>query len=112
MIYFAIALFAISAVLGLVILIKWLTKQDAPRAVVYLHGVGAAIALAVLIVYALQNPDDFPKVSIILFVVAALGGFYMFARDLQKKESHLAIAFTHALLAVGGFLALLFFVLA
>jgi hypothetical protein len=109
MIYFAITLFALAAVLGLTILIKWLTKKDAPRAVVYSHGIAAAVALVVLIAYALQNPERFPMVSIILFVVAALGGFYMFALDLKKKESPMPLAFAHALLAVGGFVALLFF---
>jgi len=112
MIYLAIALFAVSAVLGLTILVKWLTKKDASKGVIYSHGIVAAVALVLLIVYAVQNPGNFPKISIILFVVAALGGFYMFLRDLKKKTSPMAIAFTHALLAVGGFVALLFFVFA
>lgn len=112
MIYFAIALFAISAILGLTILIKWLTKKDASRGVIYSHGIIAASALVLLVVYAFQNPDNFPKVSLILFVVSALGGFYMFIRDMNEKKSPLYIAFTHALLAISGFIALLLFVLA
>src|ERR1041385_7649518 len=109
MIYSAIALFAISAILGLTILIKWLTKKDAPQGVIYSHGLAAATALVILVVFAIQNPDNFPKVSIALFVISALGGFYMFIRDMQKKASPLAIAFVHALLAVSGFVALLLF---
>jgi hypothetical protein len=112
MLYFTIALFAVSAILGLAILVSWLTKKDAPRSVVYSHGIGAAIGLALLIVYALQNPSSFPKISIVLFVVAAIAGFYMFFNDLQKKPSPLAVAFVHALVAAGGFVALLFFVFA
>lgn len=109
MIYSSIALFALSAVLGLAILIKWLTNKDASRAVVYSHGLVAAIALALLVVYAIQHPDNFPKISIILFAVAAVAGFYMFFLDIQKKPSPLAVAFAHALVAVGGFVMLLFF---
>ena len=109
MIYLVIVLFALSAVLGLAILIKWLTKKDASKGVIYSHGIVAAIALVLLIVYAINNPNNFPKVSIILFVIAALGGFYMFFNDLKKKTSPLAVAFIHALLAVGGFLSLVFF---
>jgi hypothetical protein len=109
MIYFAIALFALSAVLGLTILIKWLTKKDASKGVVYSHGIVAAIGLAVLVIYAVQNPDKFPKTSLILFAIAAVGGFYMFFRDMQKKYSPLTVAFIHALLAVGGFVMLLAF---
>lgn len=112
MIYLTIILFAISAVLGLTILIKWLTSKAASKGVIYSHGIFGAAALVLLIIYAVQNPDNFPKVSIGLFVVAALGGFYMFIRDLGKKTSPLAIAFVHALLAVSGFAALLLFAFA
>jgi hypothetical protein len=110
MMYLTIGLFALAAVTGLAILIKWLMKKEAPKAVIYSHGIVAAVALVLLVIYALQNPGNFPKISIGLFVAAAIGGFYMFIRDLKKKTSPLAIAFTHALLAVGGFVALLFFV--
>ena len=51
MIYLAIALFAVSAVLGLTILVKWLTKKDASKGVIYSHGIVAAVALVLLIVY-------------------------------------------------------------
>ena len=112
MIYAAIGLFALSAILGLTILIKWLTKKEASKAVIWSHGLVAATALVILVVYALQNPDNYPQVSLILFVIAALGGFYMFFRDLNKKNSPLSIAFIHALLAVGGFVMLLFYALA
>src|SRR5687767_6408235 len=110
MIYFAIALFALAALLGLVILLKWLTKKEASKAVIYSHGIVAALALVLLIAFAVNNPGNFPMISLILFVAAALGGFYMFFRDMNNKTSPLAVAFIHALLAVSGFVALLFFV--
>jgi uncharacterized membrane protein HdeD (DUF308 family) len=110
MIYAAIILFALAALLGIIILIKWLTKKDASKAVVYSHGIVAAIALVILVVYALQNKTNYPQVSLILFIVAALFGFYMFFRSLQNKMSPLTVAFIHALLAVGGFVMLLAFV--
>jgi len=112
MIYTAIALFALSAILGLTILIKWLTKKEASKAVIWSHGLVAATALVILVVFAIQNPDNYPQVSLILFVIAAIGGFYMFIRDLNKKNSPLSVAFIHALLAVGGFVMLLFYTLA
>lgn len=112
MMYLTIALFALAAVLGLSILLKWLAKKDASRGVVYSHGLVAATALVLLVVYAIQHPTAFPTVSIVLFVLAALGGFYMFFNDLKKKNSPLSIAIVHGLLAVGGFVALLLFVFA
>jgi len=110
MIYLSIAIFALTAVLGLGILIKWLSKKDASRTVVYSHGIFAVIALLLLVLYSIQNLDNFPKVSIILFVLAAIGGLYMFVLDLKKKASPLIITFIHALIAVGGFVTLLLFV--
>jgi len=110
MLYATIVLFVISAVLGLSILVKWLTSKHASRAVIYSHGIVAAIALIILVVYALQNPTNFPKASILLFVIGALGGIYMFVDDLRKKNSPLWLAFVHALLAVGGLVTLLLFV--
>jgi hypothetical protein len=111
MIYAAIALFAISAVLGLTILIKWLTNKKASRGVIYSHGIFAAVALVVLVAFAAQNPDNMPKASLALFLIAAVVGFYMFFRDLKNKMSPMGLAITHALVAVTGFVALLLFAL-
>ena len=112
MLYLAIALFAVAAVLGLTILVKWLTHKNAPRGVVYSHGLVAATALVLLAIFSLQHPDNFPKVSLILFVIAALGGFYLFYQDAIKKSNPVAIALVHALLAVSGFVTLLLFAFA
>src|SRR5579872_2124211 len=102
MMYAAIALFVLSAVLGLTILIKWLTKKDASRVVVYSHGIVASIALGIIIYYACMHPDKYPKVSLILFILSALVGFNMFFNDFRKKMTPLSIALVHALIAVSG----------
>jgi hypothetical protein len=112
MLYLAIALFAIAAVLGLTILVKWLTHKNAPKGVVYSHGLVAATALVLLALYSLRHPDHFPKLSLTLFVIGALGGFYLFFQDQVKKTNPLAIAFVHALLAVSAFVSLLWFAFA
>ncbi|HNP96940.1 MAG TPA: hypothetical protein PKJ63_14975 [Cyclobacteriaceae bacterium] len=112
MLYLTIGLFALSAVLGLAILLKWLSKNDAPKGVVYSHGAVAATALVLLVIYALQHPDAFPQVSILLFAIAALGGFYLFFTNLKSGARPLGVAFIHAAIAVGGFLILLLFAFA
>jgi hypothetical protein len=109
MILLAAILFALGAVLGLTAFIRWLTSKEAPRTVVYLHGLAGAIGIILLLLYASSNPESFPLVSIILFV-AALGGFYLFFTDVKKKPHPLAAAGLHALLAVGGFVTLLLFI--
>ena len=110
MLYLTIVLFALAAVVGIIILKNWLTSADTSRSVIYLHGIFAAVALILLIVFALQHPGNYPKASIILFVIGALGGLYMFARDLKQKMSPIWLAVVHALFGVAGFLILLCFV--
>lgn len=112
MIYLSIAFFALAAVLGLTILMKWLTKKEASRTVVYAHGLAAVVALVLLIVYAMQHPESFPTLSLVLFAVAAVAGLYLFFLDLKKKPNPLAIAFIHGLVAVTAFVLLLLFVFA
>ena len=110
MLYITIVLFALAAVVGFIILKNWLTSAETSRTTVYLHGIFAAVALILLVVYAVQNPANYPRASIILFVIGALVGFYMFAEDLKKKFSPTWLAVVHALFGVAGFLLLLFFV--
>lgn len=106
----SIILFAVAAVLGLTILLALLKKKETPKPVVYAHGLFAAIALVLLIVYGIKNPGHFPRLSIILFVLAALGGFYLFFNDMKRKPGPVALAIVHALAAVAGFVTLLLFV--
>jgi hypothetical protein len=110
-IYLAIGLLALSAVFGLTILIKWLTNKSASKGVIYSHGIIAAAGLVALIIFAVNNPDNFPKVGLILLLVSAVVGFYMFFRDMKHKMSPMGLAVAHALVAVSGVVALLVFAL-
>jgi hypothetical protein len=108
----SIVFFALAAVAGLTILVSWLKQKNASRAVIYTHGLLAAAALVLLAVFSFNQPEHFPTYSLVLFILAALGGFYMFARDLRGKSSPMAIAGIHAFLAVAGFVMLLIFAFA
>ncbi len=111
MLYLNIALFAIAAIIGLIILKNWLTSANTSRAVVYAHGIFAAGGLVLLFIYFMKNNNQQDiKTSLILFAVAAVAGFYMFFQDLKGKFSPTWLAVTHALIGVAGFLVLLFFV--
>jgi drug/metabolite transporter superfamily protein YnfA len=65
------------------------------------------VALILLLVQVLRDPAHAFKTSLILFVLAALGGFYMFFQDLRGKFSPTWLAFVHGLLALAGFALLL-----
>ncbi len=113
MLYLTIGLFALAAVIGVLILRNWLTAATTSRTVVYAHGAFAALALVLLLIIVLRSADPSTALltSLALFVMAALGGFYMFFLDLKGKMSPTWLAFVHGALAVGGFLFLLFTIL-
>ena len=111
MLYLTIGLFAVAALIGVLILKNWLTSATTSKTVVYAHGIFAALALVLLLYYTIQNPSGSLKTSLILFVIAALGGFYMFFQDLKGKFSPTWLAFVHGLLAVAGFVSLLLMVI-
>ena len=111
MLYTSIAILALAAIFGIIILKNWLTSAHTSRSTVYLHGLFAAIALGILIYYVASNPVDNARTALIILVIAALGGFYMFFRDLKGKFSPTWLAVVHALLAVTGVGFLLFMVI-
>lgn len=109
MVNVAIVIFAVAAVLGLTILLNWMKSKNVSRAVIYSHGIVAASGLILLIIYAIQNPGYIPKASIILFSIAAIGGFFLFFLNTKRNMTPVGIAFIHAAIAISGFITLLIF---
>jgi hypothetical protein len=108
MLYLIITLFALAAVFGLIIAAAiYVKKPSTPKGVVAAHGIFAAVGLVLLIVYAINNPDNYPKISIIIFVIAALGGAVLFFNDMKKKPGPFSLVIVHALAAVTAFVLLL-----
>ena len=108
MFYLTIILFALAAILGVVILKNWLTAGNTSKTVIYGHGLFAAAGLVLLVVMYLNNPENSTRNSLILFGLAAIVGFYMFFRDLKGKFSPTWMAVVHGLVAVAAFVILLF----
>ena len=103
--YLIIALFALGAILGMYLLALVLQKKETPKFVAFIHGAFVAAALILLIVYSSQHPGL--TESIVLFVVAALGGLVLIVRDLTNKPLPKWLAIGHGLIAVVGFVFLL-----
>lgn len=103
-----IALFSLAALLGMLLLTFVLRGRETPKAVVFTHGPLAAAALVLLIVYSFKHSPD-PIESIVLFTIAATGGFIMVIRDLTGRTIPKWLAVVHGLLAVAGFVFLLAF---
>jgi len=105
-----IVLFALAAVMGLTVAIAILTKKPGtPKVAVYAHGLFAATALVLLIIFTMNNPGNSPKISLILFLIAAAGGFILFYNDIKKKPGPVGLVVVHALAAVTAFVLLLIF---
>lgn len=111
MIILTIVLFALAAVFGVILITKLLSKKPLNKPVVYTHGLLAATALVLLIIYSIQNDGNYPRLSVIIFVVAAIGGFVLFINDYRKKPGPAYLAFIHGLAAVIAFVLLIVFAL-
>jgi glucose uptake protein GlcU len=107
MLAITIILFAIAAVFGLMNLTAILKSTSTNKGAVYTHGLFAAAGIVLLIVYAMSADATNVSTSIILFIIAALGGFLLFARDLMKKAGPKWLAVVHGLIAVASFVILL-----
>jgi hypothetical protein len=110
MLYTIIAIFALAAILGMTLLSYVLRGKETPKGIMILHGLFAATALVLLLNYVFNNEPN-PMESAILFVIAALGGFVLVARDVTNKPIPKWLAVVHGLVAVGGFVLLIVFTL-
>lgn len=100
--------FVIAALLGVVLLSYVLRSRETPKALAIFHGPIAATGLILLIVYAvLYQPS--PVISIILFALTALGGFFLIYKDLTGRPLPKWLALGHGFLAIIAFISLLVF---
>lgn len=108
MIYTAIALFSLAAILGIVLISYVLTDKATPKGLAFIHGPIAALGIIFLIIYSIYVTPA-PIESLILFIIAAIGGFVLIYRDLTG-QSIKWLAPIHGLIAVIAFVFLMVFV--
>ncbi|HEX7055790.1 MAG TPA: hypothetical protein VF260_01160 [Bacilli bacterium] len=101
-------LFAIAALGGLALGSFRARGQKMPMWLSIIHGLVAAAGLVFLIIGVAQGEaGTLATVALVLFIIAALGGFVLFSyhlRDQQHPKSFIAV---HALVAVVAFVLLL-----
>ncbi|MCR2822765.1 hypothetical protein [Lederbergia panacisoli] len=108
----SVILFAIAALGGLLLGVLGLRQRELPMPLSLLHGAVAAAGLVTLILGVLQgNAGTLPIISLILFLIAALGGFVLFSFHLRRKPHPKGLILIHALAAVVAFILLLFGIL-
>ena len=106
----AVILFALAAVGGLILATLHFRGKNRPWPLAILHGLLGATALVLLILPLFMGSVQASpglKWAAGLFVVAALGGFVLFAHHIQNKRLPSGVVVIHALVAVTAFLTLL-----
>lgn len=112
MLTYALIIFAIGALGGLVLAASVLRGRLAPWALSVVHALLGATGLVLLIVVVMQGaPAGRVSAALGLFVLAALGGFYLASIHLRGKVAPKAVVLIHGGVAVVGFLTLLSVVL-
>lgn len=109
--YLIISLFALGAIIGMYLLALVLQKKETPKFVAFIHGAFVVAALALLIYYDYLHQAGLIE-SVILFVVAALGGITLIIRDFTGKALPSWLAIGHAFVALSGFVFLLIYAFA
>lgn len=108
MLTYALIVFAVAAVGGLILASSVLRGRLAPWVLSVVHALLGATGLVLLIVTVLQGATAGRVTAALgLLVVAALGGFYLASIHLRGKVAPKAVVFIHAGVAVAGFLTLL-----
>lgn len=107
MLTYAVIIFAITAVGGLVLAIHVLRDRFAPWALSLLHALlGAAGLILLIVLLAKGNAPQQVLIGFVLMLVAALGGFFLVSFHARKTLPPKAVVIIHAGVAVAGFLTL------
>lgn len=111
MLTLAIVLFAVAAAGGAAMAVIHFRGNNPPMPLAALHGALAATALVILLLAVLQGVPGASTPSLILFVIAAVGGFFLLSLHLRKQRLPSPVVLIHGGVAVLAFLTLLFSVL-
>lgn len=105
----ALVLFGIAAAGGLVLATQRLRgapRPSLPLALVH-GGLAAAGLVALILLVVGAGAPPIARTALVVFLVAALGGFYLIAQHLQTRPLPIPVVLIHAAVAVAGFLILL-----
>jgi hypothetical protein len=113
MTYLPIILFAIAALGGLTLIYLKFSGKVIPMPLALVHGLFAAAGLVALIVnVASGKANTLMNISLVLFVIVAIGGFILFSFYVRKKELPDVLIAIHGSGAVISFALLLIAVFA
>lgn len=104
----SLILFAAAAVAGLTFAANYLKSSKLPLGLAAVHGLLAASGLVLLIVAVVTGESStLGLAALIIFIIAALGGFTLLFNHLTKGKLPRPLIAIHAIAAVVAFLILL-----
>jgi hypothetical protein len=104
----AAVLFAIAAVGGVTLAAMHLRTQKPNLSVALIHGLFAATGLVVLLIAVIKAGGfGLAGTALVIFLVAALGGFTLISMHLRGKTLSTPLVLGHGLIAVTAFVILL-----
>lgn len=113
MLTWATILFALAALGGATLAtLHFRGRTPLPMPLALLHGALAATALVLLVLAAMQPGfGGLGMLALVIFVLAALGGFYLFSFQLRGQPLPSPVVLIHGGAAVLAFVLLLIFLL-
>lgn len=102
----ALVLFVLGALGGLFLAVRHFTGRSLPLPVSVLHGLLGAAALVLLLLAWLRGGGGLAPALVVL-VIAALGGFFVFSFHLRGRRAPSPAVVIHAAVAVAGVITLL-----
>ena len=103
----ALVVFAIAALGGIVLAAHVLRKNFAPWALSLLHAALGAAGIILVLITVVQGARGNVALALGLFIVAALGGFFLASFHYRKQLPPAVIVVVHAAIALAGFGTLL-----
>ena len=104
MLTYAVLVFVLAALAGATLAVKRFRDQALPTPLALAHGLAGAVGLVLLALAVLPGgAPAFARIGLVVLVVAALGGFFLFSFHLRQKAPPIGVVVVHALAAVAGF---------
>jgi hypothetical protein len=107
--YVVVILFIFATMMGISMLVRQMGGESVTSTFMYAHSAVAGVSYLILLYYSYQNPDDYPKPSIILFALAGILGAVMFINFKREKSNPIIMEVLYGLLALSGFAYLFWF---
>jgi len=102
-----IAVFIIAALGGATLAYLRFANKNIPMALALVHGVFGVIGLVLLILGFTSAGGRGIAAALVIFLIAAIGGFILFSFQLRSRPLPIPLVLTHGIAALVGFVTLL-----